>query len=321
MKPARILLVLLTVLAAACTKDEEVPITDWVQHKPFDGEGRASASAFVIGDNAYLCCGRTLWGDGSLNEVWKYDSQQDTWTQLDSFPGKRRVKAVAVTINGKGYVGLGCNGKAYPDNVLTDFYEFDPATEKWTQKASFPTTSTNDLAYTVLNGRLYTSMGFNGTTPCLQTHVYDPQTDTWTQLKNGEHAYLLTTSFGIGNDLYVGGGYQSRNIRYVFRYNALNDTWFQAASLPQGRVLSNGLALGGKGYVLLGRYWAGNENGGRLLSDIVEYDPNQNSWTKRGDFPGGARQNATVFTIRDRAYVVMGEDYTHRLSDVWSFKP
>ena len=44
-------------------------------------------------------------------------------------------------------------------------------------------------------------------------------------------------------------------------------------------------------------------------------------WTKRGDFPGGARQNATVFTIRDRAYIVMGENYTQRLSDAWSFKP
>lgn len=321
MKPARILLVLLTVLAIACTTDEVVPITDWVQHADFPGTPRATASVFVIGDDAYLCCGRTLWNDGSLNEVWKFDSQHDTWSQLDSFPGKRRVKAVAVTINGKGYVGMGCNGKAYPENVLRDFYEFDPATGKWTQKASFPTYATNDLAYAVINGRLYTTMGFDGTSASLQTHVYDPQTDTWTRLKDGEHAYLLTTSFGIGNDLYVGGGYQGRNIRYVFRYNTVSDKWLQAASLPQGRVLSNGLALAGKGYVLLGRYWAGNENGGRLLSDIVEYDPGQNAWIDRGDFPGGARQNAMVFAIGDKGYVIMGENYTQRLSDVWSFKP
>jgi len=321
MKKYWTLIVLLSTLLTACTHVEEVPITDWVHHANFPGTARATASTFVIGDYAYLCCGRTVWNKDSLNEVWKYDSQSDTWTQLDTFPGKPRVMAVAVTINGKGYVGMGCNGHPHSENVFRDFYEFDPTTGKWTQKASFPDKAANDLVYSVIDGCLYTAMGFDGTGYYPYTHKYDPLTDTWTKLPDAYHAYLLTSAFAIGKNFYVGAGYQGRNLRYVFSFNTETQKWSQVASLPEGRMLSNGLALNGKGYILLGRYWAGTENNGRLLSDIVEYDPNENAWTKRGDFPGGARQNAMVFTIRDRGYIVMGEDEAYCLSDVWSFKP
>jgi len=321
MKKLKNLFVLLIVLLAGCTGVEEVPITDWVHHANFKGLARATASTFVIGDTAYLCCGRTVWHGGCLNEVWKYDSQSDVWTELDTFPGKPRVKVVAVTINGKGYVGMGCNGNAYDNSVFRDFYEFDPTTGKWTQKASFPDKGANDLVYGVVDGCLYTEMGFDGTGYYRYTHKYDPLTDTWTKLPDGKHSYLLTTAFAIDQNFYVGAGFQGRNLRYVFCFNTETQKWSQVASLPEGRMLSNGLAIEGKGYMLLGRFWAGAENGGRLLSDIVEYDPNANAWTKRGDFPGGARQNAMVFTIRGRGYIVMGENDSQCLPDVWSFKP
>lgn len=321
MKKISTLYVLLTALLTACTQVEEVPITEWAQHADFPGAARASASAFVVGDTAYFCCGRTNWYYGSVNEVWKYDSKNDVWSQLDTFPGKPRVKAVAVSINGKGYVGLGCKGNAYAESVFKDFYEFDPTTGKWTQKASFPGPGANDLSYAVVNGRFYTAMGFDGINYYPHTYVYDPQTDVWTKLTDAKHAYLSTTGFAIDNKFYVGSGYQGRNLRSVFSYHTESDTWTQVASMPEGRILSNGLAINSKGYVMLGRFWAGTQNGGSLLSDIVEYDPNSNAWTKRGDLPGDARQNATVFTIKGRGYIVMGENDTQCLQDVWSFKP
>lgn len=311
------LLVATTILLTACNRVEEVPITDWAHHPDFPGNARANASTFVFGDNAYLCCGRTVWNDSCLNEVWRFNSVDLSWTQLDSFPGKPRVNAVAVTINGKGYVGMGCNNF----NVYRDFYEFDPTTGSWTQKASFPDKAANALVYGVVDGCLYTAMGFDGSGYYPYTHKYDPLTDTWTKLPDAEHAYLLTSAFAIGTNFYVAAGYEGRNLRAVFGFDTKSQKWSQMASLPEGRMLSNGLALNGKGYILLGRYWAGSANNGRLLSDIVEYDPNENAWTKRGDFPGGPRQNAMVFTIGDRGYVVMGENDFQCLSDVWSFKP
>ncbi|MCX6309940.1 MAG: galactose oxidase, partial [Bacteroidia bacterium] len=119
-----------------------------------------------------------------LNKVWKYDSQADSWTQLDTFPGKPRVKPIAVTINGKAYVGMGCNGSAYDNSVFKDFYEFDPSTGKWTPKAPFPGPAANDLAFSVVNGCLYTAMGFSGTGTNNDTYKYDPVANTWTQLED-----------------------------------------------------------------------------------------------------------------------------------------
>ena len=321
MKKCWTFLALLMALFSACNGVDETPITDWTQLSDFPGTPRASAATFVIGDNAYLCCGRTGERHDTLNEVWRYESLTDTWTQLDTFPGRPRVKAVAVTINGKAYVGMGSNSYIYAESVLRDFYEFDPTTSKWTQKASFPGLAANDLAYAVVNGCLYTAMGFTGTGFTKDTYKYDPVTDAWTKLGNCQEFYSAPASFSIGNDFYVAGGYKGQNIRTMFRFNTSTGKWTSAASMPEGRMMSNGLEIGGKGYVLLGRYWGGIESGGHLLSDMVEYDATENAWIKRGDFPGGARQNAMVFTIGGRGYIVMGENDSRRQSDVWSFKP
>lgn len=333
-----IFFVIISALLTACAGVDEVPITDWAHHSDFPGVPRASASTFVIGTKAYVCCGRTsapsneYWQYDSIahkwtkvstptKELWQYDSSTDSWTQLDPFPGKPRVKALAVTINGKAYVGMGSNGYAYTNSVFNDFYEYNPTSGTWTSKAPFPGNASNDLAYAVVNGCLYTAMGFTGIQRSNDTYKYDPVTDVWTKLEDCQGSYSATSFFSIGQNFYVVSGYQGRNIRTAFRFDTQSEKWLTAPSLPDGRMMSNGLAINDKGYVMLGRFWNGAENGGRLLSDIVEYDPLVNTWTKRGDFPGGALQNAMVLTIQGRGYIIMGENDSRLLSDVWSFKP
>lgn len=311
----------LLLLLTACTPVEEVALTDWSHHADFPGVARASAATFVIGDTAYVCCGRTDSLDATISEVWKFNSLNDSWTQLEDFPGDPRLKPIGLSINGKGYVGMGSRGSHYENSVFNDFYEFDPTTGQWTQRASFPGLGGNDLAYAVINGCLYTTMGFTGYSRSVETYKYDPATDAWTKLEACPSGYSAPAFFAIGDAFYVAGGYQGRNIRTMFRFDAVGQKWSSVASMPKGRIMSNGLTVSGKGYVLLGRFWAGSENGGGLLSDVLEYDSNENSWTKRGEFPGGKRQAAMVFTIRDRGYVLMGENDFQLFSDVWSFKP
>jgi hypothetical protein len=57
---------------------------------------------------------------------------QDTWTQKADFGGTARSGAAGFSIGSKGYIGTG-----YDSNISDqkDFWEYDPATNAWTQKA------------------------------------------------------------------------------------------------------------------------------------------------------------------------------------------
>jgi N-acetylneuraminic acid mutarotase len=270
---------------------------------------------------AYVCFGRTGWNTGLLKDVWEYDCQTDNWTQKSDFPGPARVKAIAGVIGTKAYVGMGAKGAFEASNVFKDFWEYDTQTDTWTERASYPDSAANDLFCAVVDGVLYTTSGYDGLTRHKHFWKYEPLLDSWEQMPESPLEYSNKAGFSLGNSFYVGTGFRGSNMKTFFRYRTDINEWSRMSSLPEGRMLSNGLAIGDKGYVLLGRFWNGALNNGRLLSDIVEYDPASDTWTKRGDFPGGARQNAVVFAIDGKGYVLMGEDDNERKSDVWCFNP
>jgi N-acetylneuraminic acid mutarotase len=45
--------------------------------------------------------------------------------------------AIHFAIGSKGYVGLGYNSTGVASGYYSDLWEYDPATNKWTQKADF----------------------------------------------------------------------------------------------------------------------------------------------------------------------------------------
>jgi len=309
------------VVLLACKDYPTETIQDWTPLGKFPGLARASATSFVVGDKAYVCLGRSNARNGFLKDLWEYNSQTDTWLRKTDFPGKARVKAVAGVVGTKAYIGMGAVGAYGGDNLFSDFWEYDTQTDVWTQKKSFPGQGKNDLYCVVVNGIIYTGLGYDGIHRRKEAWKYDPIEDTWTSLPNCPFEASNTAGFVLENSFYVGSGFRGCNLDYLFRYQPDVQKWTRMSDMPNARMLSNGIAIGNIGYILLGRYWNGSLNGGRLLSDIVSYNPTDNSWTKRGHFPGGARQNSVVFSIGSEGYVVMGEDDVERKSDVWKFKP
>jgi N-acetylneuraminic acid mutarotase len=306
----------------SCSKDYPLePITNWTHLSDFPGTPRASATGFVSGDKAYVCLGRSGSYSGFLKDLWEYDSSSNTWAQKSDFPGAARVKAVGAVIGNKAYVGMGSIGPYEGSSQFSDFWEYDIQTDRWTQKASFPGKGTNDLFCAVVDSCLYTTEGYTGTERVKDTYRYDPRTDVWIKMADCPIYHSGTAGFGIGSCFYVGTGFRGRNYKDFYCFQTLTGSWSRVADLPEGRILSSGMAINGKGYILLGRYWAGSLNGGRLLDDIVEYDPAGNSWIKRGNFPGGARQNAVVWSINGKGYILTGEDDSACKSDVWMFEP
>ena len=317
-KAGFIMLVCLQCLLSGCKDYTTTPITSWAKLNNFPGIARASASSFVVGDKAYVCLGRSGAKYDFLKDLWEYEPATDAWIRKADFPGAARVKAIAGVIGNKAYVGLG-SVAAYDGNQFSDLWEYDNTTDTWKQMASFPGVAKNDLFCAAVDSCLYTTEGFSGTRFTPFTYKYSPKTNSWTQLKDCPVSRSSTAGFSIGQNIYVGSGYFTTNYKDFYCYHTLTNNWERMADLPDARILSKGITLNGKGYVMLGRYWNGSLDGGKLLKDVVEYDPTTNTWSRCGDFPGGARQNVVSFTIQGKGYVVGGEDDVERKADVWEF--
>ncbi len=72
---------------------------------------------------------------------------------------------------------------------------------------------------------------------------------------------------------------------------------------------------GDKGYVGLGVYYYDTR-----LKDWWQFDPVGNTWTRKTDFAGIQRYQASAFSIGDRGYVGIGMYYT-MLKDFWEYNP
>ena len=93
-----------------------------------------------------------------------------------------RYDGIGVAINNMGYAGLGGNSTT----MFHDFWEFNPATNKWAQKASFPGKGRFCPTTFVIGHKVYVVAGLDSTTANSLTEcwVYDANANTWTQKSN-----------------------------------------------------------------------------------------------------------------------------------------
>jgi len=106
---------------------EYFPTTDsWKQRKSMPDNGRENAVSLSINNRVFISSGRhfagNLTGGGVKSDLLEYDIVRDLWYERGNIPESGRENAVAFTINGKGYIGLGENDT----EILNDFYSFEP---------------------------------------------------------------------------------------------------------------------------------------------------------------------------------------------------
>ncbi|HOX81582.1 MAG TPA: IPT/TIG domain-containing protein [Chryseolinea sp.] len=187
------------------------------------------------------------------------------WKKLNDFPGQARYEPVSFSISGRGYVGLGVGDRYFPTR---DLWEFDPATEGWTRKKDFPDAyelETPDAI--VANNKAY-----------LLTHgvslwEYDPVTNEWQQKApfpgiDAEYKLFM----GIGDKIYVGGGYYEGSSREFWEYNPLTNIWTRRADIiPVTEASSWSLfhEVNGKGFIY----------STTSITIKLTYDPVTNVWS------------------------------------------
>ncbi len=140
--------------------------------------------AFIqLDDKIYVGLGNN---NSNLDDWWEYDIPTDTWSQKDDLPGPSRHHPFYFGIEGIAYVGFGhgdnVNGNL---SVYNDFYQFDPATDEWTQLNDFPGEARVAGTQFDYNGKGYVLSGDGDNHSFMEEGEfweYEPQSDEWTQL-------------------------------------------------------------------------------------------------------------------------------------------
>ena len=248
------------------------------------------------------------------------------WIQQPDFGGEARHRTTMLAIGNKIYAGLGHYNGAGPNILFEDWWEFDPSTGAWTQKADYlggicyhaAGFTIGDLGY-VGTGRISAS----GSILVKDFFKYDPSTNSWTQLTDfpgvGRRGAI---AFAIGDYGYVGTGSGTSDF---YRYNPANDSWIAIASLPGGARMSGvGFGIGGYGYAGTGyRYDLGWSS-----SDFYKYNPALNQWTAIPDVGVGplgttTRMEACGFSLNGMGYVLTGDNISSgtNYKDMWELDP
>lgn len=275
------------------------------------------------------------------------------WNAKANYPSFARHRCAAFSIGNRGYMGTGHINSGSISLAYTDWWEYDPSTNSWTQKADYPQARFACATF-VLGNKGYMGGGneqnFGDRD---EFYEFDPIANTWTQKANLPIAngggfgftangigymslsgslYSYNTSLNTWNYVSWGvscpdysSGFVINNKVYVLPSGSntlymwdpvANSTTIKAPCLGNGKFAACSFAVRGQGYVGLGYDWTL----GNMAKDFYQYDPILNVWdTIPKEFPGVRRNYVPSFTIGDNAYFGTGSNGTN-LGDFWAYE-
>jgi N-acetylneuraminic acid mutarotase len=256
----------------------------------------------------------------SLLVTFSASASYDVWNQKANFGGSARHRCTSFSIGTKGYLGLG-HINAFIDVEYEDFWEYDPSTNSWTQKADFG------------GGKRYHAIGFSvgnkayvgtGREPdgdyTSDLWEFDPVANTWTPKtgmpgpkRRGAACFVIDGIAYVGSGEIQGAG--SSNSFYA--YNVELDTWSAVAMFPgTQRTSSVSFSIGDKGFFGTGGMVAGSV-------DFWEYKPTTDQWIQRANVGTAPRMEAAGFSVNGKGYIGTGDDFSGGTdyADFWEYDP
>ena len=245
-------------------------------------------------------------------------ADNEVWNQKANFGGPARHRCTAFAIGNKGYIGLGHINSTI-DVEYADFWEYDPSTNSWSQKADFG------------GGQRYHAFGFTiGSKAYVGTGrkpsggyeddlwEFDPIANTWTQKtdipganRRGAIAFVLDGIGYVGTGEVTGTGFSND----FFAYNSILDSWYQIATFPGAeRTAAVCFTIGDRAFVGTGGLGVG-------MNDFWEYIPSLDQWIQRADVGPTPRQEAVGFSVNGKGYIGTGDDFSSgtNFGDMWEY--
>jgi N-acetylneuraminic acid mutarotase len=213
--------------------------------------------------------------------------------------GPRQEMGVA-TVEGRVYVVGGFDASGQP---VATVEAYDPATDRWTQRASLPS-PLHHVNLAAVGGKLYVVGGLTGSsfTASGTTLVYDPALDSWSPLTS----MLSGTERGasgvavLDGRIVVAGGLRGVSVTDASVFDPQTNAWSPLQPLAVARDHLAAATVGGRVYAVSGR------DSGALKAALEVLDAANGSWNRRADIPT-ARGGIAAAELSGRLVVLGGE--------------
>jgi N-acetylneuraminic acid mutarotase len=193
---------------------------------------RTAGVAFVINGKAYLGLGADSFlsftgGQKNLSDLWEYNPSGDSWTKKADFPETGVTDAAVFVADGKAYVVGGSTSSSGSGSYSSKTWEYNPTTNKWTEKASYPDGVISGAFGFGLNNKGYVAGGRTASAYTLKTYEYTPSANSWAPKKDyPDTARSGGITFVAGGLAYCGlGGGGGTFPKGIWGYNPTSDTW------------------------------------------------------------------------------------------------
>lgn len=307
-------------------------LNNWIQKANFPGGARFNAKSFVVESTGYFLQGYTT-SFVAVNTMWAYNPATNSWAAKAEFPGIARDGASSFGIDTRGYLGF---GSSVSGDGLTykDFWEYNPASDSWIQKNSFPGDERTRAIHFTAGSKGYIGGGENyvpfiGGYLLYDLWEYNPTSDTWVEKRGFSLPGISDPiTFSIGSKGYVstgsGAGIPSPLYKKSWEFDTLTKQWAQKADFINSRYGASAFSINNKGYISCGRL----AYNGQSMGDLWEYNPSSDSWTQKANVgpdagPDYQRYYGVGFSINNKGYVGLGiSPYGNpTLNDLWEYDP
>ncbi len=162
------------------------------------------AAAYLNG-RIYRVGGNTGQDNTLTNSVEVYNIATNNWSRVANYPTTIGL-AMAGALNGYIYMAGGATGSG---SYITKTYRYDPNTDTWSDAAIADLPSPRGLAASgIFGGKWLLAGGL--TTPSNSAIVWDPVTNTWSNIASMVQPRLYLTGATLGSAFYAIGGFHGQ---------------------------------------------------------------------------------------------------------------
>lgn len=250
--------------------------TDYVAQLP---EARAWMPAVELNGKVYVIGGLDM-NTNATNKMFVYDPATNTWDDTKAPMSIPRNGHTANSVGGKIYVIGGF--ESAQGNAVNHMEAYDPNTDTWETLRTLPQ-KTGAHASAVVNGKIYIVGGEPSEPPggitYDNTFVYDPQTDSWTELAPMPEASCWYTASAANGKVYTFGGVNNSTkliTNEIYEYDPVTDAWQEMVAMKMDRMVAGACTIDNEIFIATGTPTVLSPG----LTVVEFFDPAENSIIK-----------------------------------------